>query len=211
MILYDKYDSPLGRIVIGADEQGLTGLYFEDVSEKVRSEEKDPVRKQTISSPAEAKPGCRENSAVSCEQAGQNAEAAHRILEETARWLDRYFAGREPGEAPPVHAAGSPFQTEVWNELVTIPYGQTVTYGDIAKRIASRRGIPRMAAQAVGGAVGANPVSLVVPCHRVVGLGGRMVGYGGGIDRKMALLEMEKTGELRPVCGQEAAGESIPE
>lgn len=91
----------------------------------------------------------------------------------------------------PLHLIGSDFQREVWEILQTIPYGKTITYGDIAKQIATRRGLSRMSAQAVGGAVGHNPLSVIVPCHRVVGSNGNLTGYAGGIDKKEALLTLE--------------------
>ena len=93
---------------------------------------------------------------------------------------------------PPVRLEGTAFRKAVWEILQQIPYGQTMTYGQIAEQIASERGIVRMSAQAVGGAVGHNPVSIIVPCHRVLGAGGSLTGYGGGLDRKKALLELEK-------------------
>ncbi len=106
------------------------------------------------------------------------------------RWLDIYFSGREPDFTPPLHLEGSDFRLEVWEILRDIPYGETVSYGQIADRIAAERG-GRMSAQAVGGAVGSNPVSIIVPCHRVIGSDGSLTGYGGGLWRKAALLELE--------------------
>ena len=115
-------------------------------------------------------------------------------IENAVKWLDIYFEGRDPGEIPDVKMKGSPFEEEVWEILKEIPYGNTVTYGDIAKKIAEKRGIKKMSAQAVGQAVGKNPVSIMVPCHRVVGNKGKLTGYGGGIWRKKALLELEERG-----------------
>ena len=183
MVIYDKYDSPLGRILVGADELGLASLCFEDTPEETVPVETGAERPVSRT----------------------EQEAAEEILARTKEWLRRYFAGEEPGELPPVHVNGSAFQQEVWGEIARIPYGATVTYGDIARRIAARRGIPRMAAQAVGGAVGSNPVSLVVPCHRVVGKDGALVGYGGGLDRKKALLELEKEASEK-LSSREAEG-----
>lgn len=108
------------------------------------------------------------------------------------RWLDVYFSGTEPDFTPPLHPVGSPFQREVWNILCTIPYGNITTYGEIAKQIAAQRGLPTMSAQAVGGAVGRNPISLIIPCHRVIGANGSLTGYAGGVERKRILLELEK-------------------
>ncbi len=113
------------------------------------------------------------------------------ILTQAKEWLDIYFDGQEPSPQLPLHLIGTDFQKEVWHILLSIPYGQTTTYGDIARQIATMRKIPRMSAQAVGGAVGRNPISLIVPCHRVIGTDGSLTGYAGGIDRKLALLRLE--------------------
>lgn len=116
----------------------------------------------------------------------------HPILEETKRWLTIYFSGRQPDFMPPLHLKGTPFQMAVWKILQMIPYGQTVTYGDIAKRLAQQSRSLHMSAQAVGGAVGRNPISIIIPCHRVVGANGSLTGYAGGIERKIQLLTLEK-------------------
>ncbi|MDR1587578.1 MAG: methylated-DNA--[protein]-cysteine S-methyltransferase [Treponema sp.] len=107
-------------------------------------------------------------------------------------WLAAYFAGENPAPDLPLAPRGSPFQQEVWRLLREIPYGQRTTYGDIAARIARGRGLASMSAQAVGGAVGHNPLSLLIPCHRVLGSAGRLTGYAGGLDKKKALLELEE-------------------
>lgn len=117
--------------------------------------------------------------------------AALPALEEARRWLEIYFSGREPDFLPPLHPTGTAFQLEVWRLLREIPYGQTVTYGALARRLAARRGLAHMSAQAVGGAVGRNRISLLIPCHRVVGAGGTLTGYAGGLARKAALLRLE--------------------
>ncbi len=109
------------------------------------------------------------------------------VFAAATRWLDAYFAGEKPTEEIPVHFTGTNFQCAVWQYLQTIPYGTTVTYGDIAKALGLSGG-----AQAVGGAVGRNPISVIVPCHRVIGADGSLTGYAGGLDRKMALLRLEK-------------------
>ena len=108
------------------------------------------------------------------------------------RWLGLYFAGREPDFLPPLQPHGSEFRQAVWAELLKIPYGETTTYGAIAQTLAWQRGLASMSAQAVGGAVGHNPISILIPCHRVVGAGGSLTGYAGGVARKLALLELEK-------------------
>ena len=122
-------------------------------------------------------------------------EATPPVLAEAVRWLDLYFSGKDPGFTPAVCLHGSDFQMAVWKILQTVPYGRTTTYGEIAERIAKQMHKPRMSAQAVGGAVGHNPVALIIPCHRVIGKDGSLTGYAGGTDRKQALLEMEKSFE----------------
>ena len=156
------YDSPLGGILLAADEVGLTGLWFD--GEKYFADTLDPEHK------AQETP----------------------ILREAKRWLDVYFRGQEPDFTPPLHPIGSPFRQEVWALLLQIPYGQTTTYGALAKQLAEINGGKRVSAQAVGGAVGHNPVSIIVPCHRVVGSDGSLTGYAGGIDKKAKLLTLEK-------------------
>lgn len=113
------------------------------------------------------------------------------ILSEASLWLDVYFTGKEPDFMPPLHPIGSAFRREVWEILLQIPYGATATYGDISKRLAKKMGLEKMSAQAVGGAVGHNEISIIIPCHRVVGTSGSLTGYAGGIDKKVRLLELE--------------------
>ena len=114
------------------------------------------------------------------------------IFSETDRWLDIYFSGKNPDCTPKLSLKVTGFRKIVWDILLTIPFGQTITYGEIASRIAKQRGIPRMSAQAVGGAVGHNPIALIIPCHRVVGANGSLTGYAGGIDKKEQLLRLEQ-------------------
>lgn len=161
MYYTSTYQSPLGKILLAADEIGLIGLWFEGAKyyAKGLGEERE--------------------------------EREVPVFCEAKRWLDSYFSGKEPLFLPPIHLIGTPFQKEVWETLRTIPYGTTLTYGEIAKRLAEKRGIKRMSAQAIGGAVGHNPVSVIVPCHRVVGADGSFVGYAGGLDRKIQLLSYE--------------------
>ena len=162
MTYIQHYDSPLGGILLAADEIGLTGLWFD--GEKYFAD----------NLPAE------------------HTEQETPVLAETKRWLDIYFAGSEPDFLPPLHPIGSAFRREVWEILLRIPYGQTTTYGAIARELAQKRGLARMSAQAVGGAVGHNEISIIIPCHRVVGTGGSLTGYAGGIDKKVRLLELER-------------------
>lgn len=162
--------SPLGNILLSADEIGLTGLWFEGEKYYADALPREHIERETP------------------------------ILTDTKRWLDVYFTGREPDFTPPLHPAGSPFRQAVWQLLLEIPYGQTTTYGALAKRL----GGVHMSAQAVGGAVGHNPIRIIVPCHRVTGANGSLTGYAGGLDRKIRLLEIEQTdmhGLFRPKKG----------
>ncbi len=113
------------------------------------------------------------------------------VIRRTEILLARYFSHLDPVFDIPIETGGTPFQREVWEILRTIPYGRTMTYGEIASVIASRRGIGKMSAQAVGGAVGSNPLPIIIPCHRVLGKGGALVGFGEGLERKMGLLDIE--------------------
>ncbi len=113
------------------------------------------------------------------------------IIALTIKWLDAYFDGRDPGFTPKLCFNSTSFREEVWAILQTIPYGRTMSYGEIAKVIAKKRGIAKMSAQAVGNAVGSNPLPIIIPCHRVIGSDGSMVGYGGGLDKKIKLLHLE--------------------
>ncbi len=155
------YQSPLGRILLAADEIGLTGLWFNEQKYYALHLDREYEEKEVP------------------------------VFEETKGWLDVYFTGKEPDFKIPLHFTGTEFQNEVWEILYRIPYGQTVTYGAIAKELAAKRGIARMSAQAVGGAVGHNEISIIVPCHRVVGTNGSLTGYAGGIEKKIALLKLE--------------------
>lgn len=157
-----RYRSPLGEMLLAADETGLTGLWFAGQKYFARNLDKEQVEKEIP------------------------------LFTTVKQWLDVYFAGNEPDLTVPLHFTGTAFQNEVWGILCAIPYGQTTTYGEIAKQLAARRGLPHMSAQAVGGAVGHNPISILVPCHRVVGLGGHLTGYAGGLERKRCLLALEQ-------------------
>lgn len=163
MIFIQHYDSPLGGILLAADETGLTGLWFDGQKFFARD--------------------------LPAERVEQNTPA----LSEVKRWLDIYFTGKEPDFMPPLHPIGSAFRRSVWDILLRIPCGQTTTYGEIARQLAEKQGRPRIAAQAVGGAVGHNKISIIIPCHRVVGTNGSLTGYAGGIDKKVKLLEWEHT------------------
>ena len=124
----------------------------------------------------------------------EHTERETPVLSEARRWPGPLLCGAGAGAFwPPLHPAGSTFQQAVWALLLQIPYGHTVTYGELARQLAEKQGRPRMSAQAVGGAVGHNKISIIIPCHRVVGTGGNLTGYAGGIDRKVKLLALEQT------------------
>ena len=162
MTYIQHYSSPLGGILLAADEIGLTGSWFD--GEKYFADN------------------------LPAEHTGRQTP----ILAEAARWLDIYFTGKEPDFTPPLHPIGSAFRQAVWEILLQIPYGQTTTYGEIARQLAEKQGLEQMSAQAVGGAVGHNEISVIIPCHRVVGTSGSLTGYAGGIDKKVKLLELER-------------------
>ena len=113
------------------------------------------------------------------------------VFDDACRWLDDYFSGKVPDFTPQLDLRGTPFRKDVWEILLSIPYGCTMSYGQVAALVARKRGLPRMSSQAIGGAVGHNPVSIIVPCHRVIGADGSLTGYGGGLDLKRFLLGLE--------------------
>ena len=156
------YCSPIGGILLAADDIGLTGVWFEGQKYFALSLDKEHEEKELP------------------------------LFEKAKQWLDIYFSGKEPDFTLPLHFTGTAFQNEVWEILCTIPYGDTMTYGEIAKQVAAGKGLPHMSAQAVGGAVGRNKISIIVPCHRVVGTNGSLTGYAGGIHKKVKLLQLEK-------------------
>ena len=162
MIYTNDYVSTLENILLAGDEQGLTGLWFAEGGRYIGLGLKKEARR--------------------CETD---------YFDQTKEWLDIYFSGRDPGFFPQIHLVGSDFRNRVGEIMCEIPFGKTVTYRWIADLIAKERGLEKMSAQAVGGAVGHNPICIIVPCHRVVGSNGSLTGYGGGILRKKALLELE--------------------
>ena len=157
-----EYNSPMGKIIISADDYGVTGLWFYGAKYFGSVLDNENITKST------------------------------RDIRDAEKWLDIYFSGGIPGFTPRLHFIGTPFRQMIWHILLEIPYGSTITYGDISKRAANQMGIESMSAQAVGGAVGHNPISLIVPCHRVIGTNGSLTGYAGGIDKKKRLLCFEK-------------------
>ncbi len=164
MIYLNHYLSPIGNIILKSNETKLIGLYFAD--KNIFHEE----NKQYI----------------------QYQKSDLNIFKLTKQWLDIYFSGRTPDFIPPLEVHDTAFRESVWKILLDIPYGQTTTYGIIASQIAKQNNIYKMSARAVGNAVGHNPISIIIPCHRVIGSNGKITGYSGGIDKKIALLNLEK-------------------
>ena len=162
MIFTYRYDTPLGGITLASSSETLTGLWFD---------EQKFFPHRLIS---------------------ESTEAELPIFTQTIKWLDTYFSGIAPDFTPPISLQTTPFRKSVYDILLTIPYGQTVTYGEIANIIAEQKGIEHMSAQAIGGAAGHNPISIIIPCHRVVGANGSLTGYASGLDRKIKLLKLEK-------------------
>lgn len=156
----DKYVSPIGGITIASNGQALTGLWFDGQKYFADTLKKEYEARQLP------------------------------VFEQTKRWLDAYFSGKEPNFMPQIEMDASFFRMKVWDILKSIPFGTTITYGEIAKQIAENTG-KKVSAQAVGGAVGHNPISIIVPCHRVVGTNGSLIGYAGGVDKKVYLLQLE--------------------
>ena len=163
MIVTCRYPSPIGELLLAAENDALIGLWLE-------GEKYFP----------DALCAC----AVSDDE--------YPVLLRTKNWLERYFGGQKPDPAElKLAPKGSKFRHQVWKLLLQIPYGQVTTYGALAKEMARLRGVPVMSAQAVGGAVGHNPISIIIPCHRVVGAGGSLTGYAGGLEQKLRLLTLE--------------------
>lgn len=161
MVYTAEYDSPLGTITLACDGEAITGLWFN--GQKYFG---NILPRETM-------------------------QQEQPLFAEARRWLDIYFSGRDPGFLPLLRYDSTPFRKLICSIMLTIPYGQTMTYGEIAAEAARQQGIKTMSAQAVGGAVGHNPISLMIPCHRVVGTSGSLTGYAGGIERKVKLLALE--------------------
>ena len=161
MVYTTEYLSPLGTITLACDEEAIIGLWFNGQKHFGNILPRQTERQERP------------------------------LFQDARRWLDVYFSGREPDFTPPLHPVGSPFRRAVWELLLQIPYGQTTTYGALAQQLAAKQGKTRMSAQAVGGAVGHNEISIIIPCHRVVGTSGSLTGYAGGIEKKVRLLQLE--------------------
>ncbi len=173
MLYSTGYASPLGAITLASDGANLIGLWFDGQKYFAATVKGDIMEKPDLP-----------------------------VFGKARKWLDAYFSGKNPASSGlSLAPAGGEFRKTVWDILCEIPYGQCATYGEIAKKAAARLGKGNMSSQAVGGAVGHNPISIIIPCHRVVGAGGNLTGYAGGIGKKIALLELE---------GVDASGFFIP-
>lgn len=163
MYYYYIYNSPVGKLTIASNQKNIVGLWLDKQKYYMDIlEGKECQEKETD------------------------------VIKLTKKWLDKYFNNEKPEISElPIEFIGTDFRKQVWEILNQIPYGKVVTYGDIAKQLSRHKGIKKMSAQAVGGAVGHNPISIIIPCHRVVGANGSLVGYAGGIETKIKLLELE--------------------
>ena len=156
------YTSPIGGITVASNGESLTGLWFDGQKYFASTLSQRHMEKQLP------------------------------VFDRTCEWLDLYFSGKSPDFIPPVFMYVSNFRRDVYEILMTIPFGETMTYKEVADLIAKKHRIISMSAQAVGGAIAHNPISLVIPCHRVIGTNGKLTGYAGGLDKKEWLLDMEK-------------------
>ena len=164
MLYKTYYKSPVGNLMLVSDGDNLVGLYMENQKYYLNGLKQELTSKDNL-----------------------------QVFENTKKWLDRYFEKEKPSiKEIPLAPIGGEFRQKVWKILCEIPYGQTITYGEIAKKIAKEMHKEKMSAQAVGNAVGHNPISVIIPCHRVVGKDGNLTGYAGGIERKRILLELER-------------------
>lgn len=167
------YSSPIGQLTLAGNEKNMVGLWMEGQKYFGDTLPENPVEKDNVP-----------------------------VLLAAKEWLDRYFAGKRPVISElPLAPIGGEFRQGVWSILCEIPYGEVITYGELAKKMAIRISKQKMSAQAVGGAVGHNPISIIIPCHRVVGTGGSLTGYSGGVSKKLKLLEFE---------GVDISGLSVP-
>jgi methylated-DNA-[protein]-cysteine S-methyltransferase len=167
MNCFIRTGSPLGELVLTSDGEKLSGIWFED-QENFPSELKENYQEKELP-----------------------------VLKEAKEWLALYFEGNIPSFTPPLSLRGTVFQMKIWSLLLNIPYGQTITYGQLAKLYCIKEGLEKMSAQAVGQAVSRNPISIIVPCHRVIGSKGKLTGYTGGLERKETLLKLERNIALK--------------
>ncbi|MHA6526735.1 methylated-DNA--[protein]-cysteine S-methyltransferase [Corynebacterium pyruviciproducens] len=194
MIYTMQYESPLGPIVVSCDDDAITGLWFEGqkyFGSTLPAE--SPAPGSATPTPAPGSTTSTPSPEATPTPSPATPQFLHPLLAEATRWLDIYFSGRHPDFTPPLRLPSTPFRALVSEIMLAIPYGTTTTYAAIAAEVARRQGRSSSSAQAVGGAVGHNPISLIIPCHRVVGSNGSLTGYAGGLRRKVALLTLEGT------------------
>lgn len=163
MVYTAHYLSPIGPLLLAEQDERLVGLWIHGQKHFLGALRETPQERKPMP-----------------------------VLRQTEQWLERYFAGERPAiDELPLAPIGSNFRKEVWKVLCGLPYGATITYGEISRELAARRGLERVSARAVGGAVGHNPISIIIPCHRVVGSNGNLIGYAGGLRQKVKLLTHE--------------------
>lgn len=163
MEYYSEYESPIGTIIMLSDDTALTGLWMLEGSRYA------PV-----------------------DMSGYTRNDTHPVFNDTRTWLDDYFCGSVPSPMPAIRLTGTRFQIEVLRTLMETPYGSTTTYGELARRVGKRMGKPRMSSQAIGNALGHNPIMILVPCHRVIRADSSIGGFSARVERKKWLLEHEK-------------------
>lgn len=193
MLYRSIYSSPLGKILILFHEESLLGLYFEG-----QKEFNDLMKDEEIKNFDDGKGIEIKDKNLSGKSLGHDKNKVSgekncddKILGDAKKWLDLYFSGENPKFNPAMKLSGTEFRRDVWKILLEIPYGETLSYKDIAEKLMASGKYERMSSQAVGGAVGHNPLSIIIPCHRVVGTSGSLTGYAGGLARKVRLLELE--------------------
>ena len=194
LMIYKKlYDSPLGEILILGDLEGILGIYFEGQREFYDFLNNEEIKKFEDTKNFELRDKNFKGKSLDHEKDEVSGEdiCENKNFDETKKWLDIYFSREEPKFTPKLNIKGSEFRKDVWKILLEIPYGKTLTYKAIAEKLVMSEKYKKMSAQAVGGAVGHNPISIIIPCHRVVGASGSLTGYAGGLDRKVKLLELE--------------------
>lgn len=163
MIFNTDFESPIGKITLTAENEKLTGLWLEGQNYFESTINEEMMKDDNL-----------------------------KIFKEVRNWLDKYFTKKKPDISElALSPSGSEFRKSVWLVLCKVPYGEVTTYGKVAREVAKERGMAKMSAQAIGGALAHNPISIIIPCHRVVGSDGSLIGYAGGIDRKIKLLEYE--------------------
>ncbi len=204
MVTYLQVPSPLGPLLLTQENEALTGVWFDQAPPPGAAEAASPVLLQARQWLERYFAGMPEPITFPLAPAGTPFQQViwnllldipygSPVLLQARQWLERYFAGMPEPITFPLAPAGTPFQQVIWNLLLDIPYGETRTYGELSRQAAKLLGKQRMSAQAVGGAVGRNPISILIPCHRCIGANGKLVGYAAGLGRKAWLLAHESS------------------